>query len=137
MTRKELIEQIREKKSFLCVGLDTDLDKMPKGLKEIVKKEWRMFHHSEPIAICYKFIHLRIRQLEHELRREAGNVTLHGLIQPSCHHMVKRRQITIKHNRLSAQFANERTYVTDLYFSIDCHNFFHADSFTPRTELTL
>ena len=35
MTRKELIEQIREKQSFLCVGLDTDLDKMPKGLKEM------------------------------------------------------------------------------------------------------
>ena len=40
MTRKELIEQIREKQIFLCVGLDTDLDKMPKGLKEIVKKEY-------------------------------------------------------------------------------------------------
>ena len=32
MTREELIEQIREKKSFLCVGLDTDLKKIPQHL---------------------------------------------------------------------------------------------------------
>ena len=29
MTRKELIEQIKQKESFLCVGLDTDAKKMP------------------------------------------------------------------------------------------------------------
>ena len=32
MTRKELIAQIREKQSFLCVGLDTDLKKIPQHL---------------------------------------------------------------------------------------------------------
>ena len=32
MNRKELIQQIREKQSFLCVGLDTDLKKMPQHL---------------------------------------------------------------------------------------------------------
>ena len=32
MTRKELIQQIREKQSFLCVGLDTDLKKVPQHL---------------------------------------------------------------------------------------------------------
>ena len=32
MTRKELIEQIKNKKSFLCVGLDPDLEKIPKHL---------------------------------------------------------------------------------------------------------
>jgi orotidine-5'-phosphate decarboxylase len=29
MTKQELIEQIRNKQSFLCVGLDTDMDKIP------------------------------------------------------------------------------------------------------------
>lgn len=29
MTKQELIQQIRNKQSFLCVGLDTDLDKIP------------------------------------------------------------------------------------------------------------
>ena len=32
MTTKQLIEQIRIKKSFLCIGLDTDLKKIPKVL---------------------------------------------------------------------------------------------------------
>ena len=32
MTRAELISQIRAKKSFLCVGLDTDLNMIPKHL---------------------------------------------------------------------------------------------------------
>lgn len=36
MDRKELIEQIRAKKSFLCVGLDTDINKIPEGVKKLV-----------------------------------------------------------------------------------------------------
>ncbi|HAG15706.1 MAG TPA: orotidine-5'-phosphate decarboxylase [Bacteroidales bacterium] len=32
MTRQELIKQIRNKKSFLCIGLDSDIDKIPKHL---------------------------------------------------------------------------------------------------------
>jgi orotidine-5'-phosphate decarboxylase len=34
MTRQQLIEQIRLKKNFLCVGLDPDVDKLPKDLLE-------------------------------------------------------------------------------------------------------
>lgn len=34
MTRKELIQQIKTKQSFLCVGLDPDLDKIPTHLLE-------------------------------------------------------------------------------------------------------
>mgnify|MGYP001022663798 CR=1 FL=1 len=33
MTRKQLIEQIKIKKSYLCVGLDTDITKIPKHLQ--------------------------------------------------------------------------------------------------------
>lgn len=36
MTTQQLIQQIRQKKSFLCIGLDTDLTKIPKHL-----------HHTE------------------------------------------------------------------------------------------
>jgi orotidine-5'-phosphate decarboxylase len=32
MTRSQLIEQIRRKRSYLCVGLDTDMDKIPAHL---------------------------------------------------------------------------------------------------------
>jgi orotidine-5'-phosphate decarboxylase len=31
MTKKELVDSIKAKQSYLCVGLDTDLDKLPKG----------------------------------------------------------------------------------------------------------
>lgn len=34
MTRIELFEQIKKKRSFLCVGLDTDIHKIPKHLLE-------------------------------------------------------------------------------------------------------
>lgn len=32
MTKKQLFEQIQEKQSFLCVGLDSDIDKIPEHL---------------------------------------------------------------------------------------------------------
>ena len=35
MTRNELIQQIRTKKSYLCVGLDTDISKIPSHLLEL------------------------------------------------------------------------------------------------------
>ncbi|HCY90661.1 MAG TPA: orotidine 5'-phosphate decarboxylase, partial [Chitinophagaceae bacterium] len=34
MNRSSLVQQIREKKSYLCVGLDTDIDKIPAHLRE-------------------------------------------------------------------------------------------------------
>jgi orotidine-5'-phosphate decarboxylase len=34
MTTKELVEQIHKKNSFLCIGLDTDLDKIPAHLRQ-------------------------------------------------------------------------------------------------------
>ena len=32
MTTQQLISQIQQKKSFLCIGLDVDLNKIPKHL---------------------------------------------------------------------------------------------------------
>jgi orotidine-5'-phosphate decarboxylase len=32
MNRKQLIGQIKTKKNYLCVGLDTDINKIPKHL---------------------------------------------------------------------------------------------------------
>ena len=37
MTRQQLIQQIREKQSFLCVGLDTDIDKIPQSIIDEAK----------------------------------------------------------------------------------------------------
>jgi len=46
MTRADLIKNIKEKQSFLCVGLDTDLNKIPKHL----------LSHSDPVFEFNKFI---------------------------------------------------------------------------------
>ncbi|PCH98205.1 MAG: orotidine-5'-phosphate decarboxylase [Bacteroidetes bacterium] len=35
MTKEELVDQIRTKRSYLCIGLDTDIDKIPKHLLEL------------------------------------------------------------------------------------------------------
>ncbi len=35
MTRQQLFEQIKKKQSYLCVGLDTDLEKIPKHLHNL------------------------------------------------------------------------------------------------------
>ena len=32
MNKQKLIEQIKLKKSFLCIGLDTDINRIPKHL---------------------------------------------------------------------------------------------------------
>lgn len=47
MNRKQLFEQIRKKKSFLCIGLDTDLTKIPKHLLET---EDPMFEFNKQIV---------------------------------------------------------------------------------------
>ncbi|GAA4848657.1 orotidine-5'-phosphate decarboxylase [Algivirga pacifica] len=46
MTRKELFEQIKKKESFLCVGLDTDLSKIPSHL---LKEEDPIFAFNKAI----------------------------------------------------------------------------------------
>lgn len=58
MTRKEIIDHIRESRSFLCVGLDTDLKKIPEHL---LSEEDPMFAFNKaivdataPYCVAYK-----------------------------------------------------------------------------------
>ncbi|KAA1246053.1 orotidine-5'-phosphate decarboxylase [Aquimarina sp. RZ0] len=58
MTTRELVGQIKKKKSFLCIGLDVDLEKIPKHLLtvedpifEFNKKIIDATHH---LAVAYK-----------------------------------------------------------------------------------
>ena len=46
MTTEELVKQIHSKKSFLCIGLDTDLEKIPPHL----------LHEEDPIFVFNKAI---------------------------------------------------------------------------------
>ena len=58
MTRQELIEQIQEKRSFLCVGLDTDQKKMPQHLLNeedaIFAFNKQIIDATAPYCVAYK-----------------------------------------------------------------------------------
>ncbi|UOB16768.1 orotidine-5'-phosphate decarboxylase [Abyssalbus ytuae] len=58
MTTKELVKQIRKKRSFLCIGLDVDIEKIPEYL---LKEEDPIFQFNKEIidsthdlAVAYK-----------------------------------------------------------------------------------
>ena len=58
MTRQQLIQQIQEKQSFLCVGLDTDLKKIPQHLLEeedpIFTFNKAIIDATAPYCVSYK-----------------------------------------------------------------------------------
>jgi orotidine-5'-phosphate decarboxylase len=58
MNRQQLIEQIQLKKSFLCVGLDTDLQKIPKHLLQeadpIFEFNKQIIDATAPYTVAYK-----------------------------------------------------------------------------------
>ena len=59
MTRKALIAQIRQKKSFLCIGLDTDLEKIPQYLLEefedpIYEFNRQIIKATSDLCVAYK-----------------------------------------------------------------------------------
>ena len=58
MKRSKLIEQIRKKKSFLCVGLDTDINKIPSFLLDfddpIFEFNKRIIDVTHELCIAYK-----------------------------------------------------------------------------------
>lgn len=55
MNRQELINQIKHKRSFLCVGLDPDLDKMPKSLcGDLFAFNKSIIDATAPYAVAFK-----------------------------------------------------------------------------------
>lgn len=58
MTRKALFEQIQKKQSFLCVGLDTDIKKIPAHLLEtedpIFEFNKQIIDATKDLAVAYK-----------------------------------------------------------------------------------
>lgn len=58
MNRNELVELIKKKKSFLCVGLDSDIDKIPAFLKSekdpVFEFNKRIIDATSPYAVAYK-----------------------------------------------------------------------------------
>lgn len=58
MTREELVHQIKTKKTYLCVGLDTDLEKIPKHLlshkNPIVEFNKQIIDATKDYCVSYK-----------------------------------------------------------------------------------
>lgn len=58
MTSQQLIDQIKKKQTFLCIGLDTDLDKIPKFLLDfddpIYEFNKRIIDATQDLCVAYK-----------------------------------------------------------------------------------
>ena len=58
MTYNELFEQVKKKKSFLCVGLDSDIKKLPQHLMEaedpVYEFNKAIVDATADVAIAYK-----------------------------------------------------------------------------------
>lgn len=58
MSRQQLIDQIKQKKSFLCVGLDTDIEKIPSFLLSypdpVLEFNKRIIDATKDLCIAYK-----------------------------------------------------------------------------------
>ena len=58
ISRQQLIEQIKQKRSFLCVGLDSDVKKIPVFLKEypdpVLEFNKRIIDATQDLCVSYK-----------------------------------------------------------------------------------
>jgi orotidine-5'-phosphate decarboxylase len=58
ISRQQLIDQIKQKKTFLCVGLDTDIEKIPTFLKAypdpIFEFNKRIIDATQDLCVAYK-----------------------------------------------------------------------------------
>ena len=58
MTRNQLVEQIRQKKSYLCVGLDTDISKIPAHLQlkhdAVFEFNKQIIDATKDLCVAYK-----------------------------------------------------------------------------------
>src|SRR3954470_14369284 len=86
MTRKQLVEQIFAKRSYLCVGLDTDIDKIPKHLLEapdpVFQFNKAIIDATKDLCVAYK-----INTAFYEARGVKGWEEMEGTVNyiPSSH----------------------------------------------------
>ena len=86
MHRNVLIEQVNDKKSYLCVGLDTDIDKIPKHLhghpNAIVEFNRQIINATKDLCVSYK-INTAFYEAMGTKGWQAMEETLHSI--PSTH----------------------------------------------------
>lgn len=58
MTKQDIVEQIKKKRSYLCVGLDTDINKIPGEIKKfedpVFEFNKRIIDSTQDLCISYK-----------------------------------------------------------------------------------
>jgi orotidine-5'-phosphate decarboxylase len=130
MTRKFLIDQIKEKKSYLCVGLDTDLEKIPKHLQSlpdaIFEFNRQIIDETKDLCIAYK-----INTAFYEARGIRGWKALEKTVQyiPTTHFKIadaKRGDI----GNTSSQYAKAFFEVLN-FDAITVSPYMGADSIQP------
>ena len=86
MNRKYLIQQIKEKKSYLCVGLDTNIEKIPPHLQShpdaVFEFNKQIIDATEDLCVAYK-INIAFYEALGAIGWEALEKTLHYI--PSTH----------------------------------------------------
>jgi orotidine-5'-phosphate decarboxylase len=133
MTRQFLIEQIRKKKSYLCVGLDTSLEKIPAHLKgkddAILEFNRQIIDATQDLCVAYK-----INTAFYEVMGARGWETLEQTVSyiPSTHFTIadaKRGDI----GNTSHQYA--RAFFEKLRFdAVTVAPYMGSDSIRPFLE---
>ena len=90
MNRKDLVDQIFKKKSFLCVGLDADFDRIPQHLKDnfedpVFEFNRQIIDATAPYCVSYK-----PNTAFYESRGVAGWISLQKTIEyiPQSHFVI-------------------------------------------------
>lgn len=133
MTRKELIDQIKTKKSYLCVGLDSDIEKLPRHLHTHDDPQFE-FNRQIIDATLEHCVAYKINTAFYESRGAAGWETLKKTIDyiPPTHFTIadaKRGDI----GNTSAQYA--KAFFETLEFdAITVAPYMGEDSIRPFLE---
>ncbi len=133
MTREELVHQIKTKRTYLCVGLDTDINKIPKNLLEfenpVVEFNKQIIDATKDYCVSYK-----INTAFYEARGIKGWNDLEQTVNyiPSTHFKIadaKRGDI----GNTSAQYA-KAFFETMNFDAITVAPYMGADSVLPFLE---
>lgn len=135
MTRQQLVEQIRHKESYLCVGLDTDITKIPAHLRDAADP---VFEFNKAIIDATRdyCVSYKINTAFYEALGIRGWTSLEKTVDyiPSTHFTIadaKRGDI----GNTSAQYA--KAFFETLHFdAVTVAPYMGADSVKPFLEYT-
>lgn len=130
MTRKELVEQIKKKETYLCVGLDSEIEKLPEHLQKLDDAQFE-FNKQIIDATLEHCVAYKINTAFYESRGSKGWETLEKTISyiPSSHFTIadaKRGDI----GNTSTQYA-KAFFETMNFDALTVAPYMGEDSITP------